>query len=163
MFTFDGLSSVNAEQFTWNFGDGIEVSGPRSTHATVSHTYSCSLVPSQGSASFTVILTVSNAFGVTHTISRSIQIQGPNPPDAAIVVSTTLPIVNELVTFDGSGSFDPDNDPLTFLWDFEDGASATGTIVSHSFSQPGTFTITLTVTDTAFLSDTQTVTITVSP
>ncbi|NNK80781.1 MAG: PKD domain-containing protein [Flavobacteriales bacterium] len=57
------------------------------------------------------------------------------------------------VTFDASGTIDPDDDPLTFSWTFGDGETATGDIVSHIFtspdSDPFSLTTTLTVQDTA--------------
>ncbi|AFK21295.1 hypothetical protein HFX_6171 (plasmid) [Haloferax mediterranei ATCC 33500] len=59
--------------------------------------------------------------------------------------------VTDTVTFDGSGSSDPDGDDskLTYRWDFDgDGITdAIGQIVTHSFSSPGQKTVVLTVID----------------
>ena len=55
------------------------------------------------------------------------------------------------VSFDASTSSDPENATLTYSWDFGDNATATNTIVSHTFtansSSAQTFNVTLTVTD----------------
>ena len=53
------------------------------------------------------------------------------------------------VNFDGSGSSDPDNDPLTWLWDFGDGqtATTTGPLASHTYSVNGSYTASLRVRD----------------
>ena len=52
------------------------------------------------------------------------------------------------VTFNGSGSNDPDNNlPLTYAWDFGDGATGTGVGPSHSYTADGVYTVTLRVTD----------------
>jgi hypothetical protein len=51
------------------------------------------------------------------------------------------------VAFSAAGSRDPDGDPLTYSWDFGDGATATGASVTHVFGQSGTFEVTLTVGD----------------
>jgi hypothetical protein len=62
------------------------------------------------------------------------------------------------VTLDGSGSYDPDGDPLTYDWTW-DGGSATGVNPTLTFPL-GTTTVTLTVSDGTY-SDSDTVDITV--
>jgi PKD repeat protein len=49
--------------------------------------------------------------------------------------------------FDGSKSFDENEDPLDFFWDFGDKNFAQGEKVFHSFKEPGDYTITLKVSD----------------
>ncbi len=53
------------------------------------------------------------------------------------------------VTFDATGSNDPDNDPLTFDWDFGDGVTATVTSLTtgHQYPSQGIYTATLTARD----------------
>jgi hypothetical protein len=60
--------------------------------------------------------------------------------------------------FDGSGSSEPKNRPLTYSWAFDDDASATGVSVSHTFASPGSHSAVLTVTDPCGRSDSATVT-----
>jgi PKD repeat protein len=59
--------------------------------------------------------------------------------------------VDQSVYFDGSGSSDPDSDPLTYSWDFDytNGIQedATGVQVSHTYTNTGNFRVTLTVSD----------------
>lgn len=51
-------------------------------------------------------------------------------------------------TYDGSGSTDPDGDPLTFSWDFGDGVSGVpGAMPTHRYADNGTYTVKVTVTD----------------
>lgn len=51
------------------------------------------------------------------------------------------------IVFNGSGSTDPDGDPLTYRWDFGDGNAGTGISASHSYSMEGTYPVILIVND----------------
>ncbi len=67
----------------------------------------------------------------------------------------------EVLSLDGTGSTDPDGDPLTFSWDLADGTYAQGAVVSHTYPNPGTYVVSLTVDDGRGGTDTDTVLITV--
>ena len=51
------------------------------------------------------------------------------------------------VAFDASRSTDPDDERLSYLWEFGDGESASGRAVVHSYDGPGTYRATLRVSD----------------
>ena len=51
------------------------------------------------------------------------------------------------IAFDASATFDQDGDALRFDWDFGDGSTGTGAVVSHTYDDNGQFTAVLTVTD----------------
>jgi PKD repeat protein len=62
------------------------------------------------------------------------------------------------VSFNGTGSTDPDGDPLSYSWDFGDGTPAgSGATPSHAYATTGVKTVTLTVSDGKGGSDTDTV------
>jgi len=49
--------------------------------------------------------------------------------------------------FDGTGSSDPDGDPLTYAWDFGDGGTGTGATPNHTYAEAGIYDVCLTVND----------------
>ncbi|MDX1459678.1 MAG: PKD domain-containing protein [Xanthomonadales bacterium] len=55
--------------------------------------------------------------------------------------------------FDASSSSDPDGSVVSYAWDFGDGNGGSGAIPSHVFAGPGSYSVTLTVTDNDAASD----------
>ncbi|UCG50578.1 MAG: PKD domain-containing protein, partial [Candidatus Latescibacterota bacterium] len=86
---------------------------------------------------------------------------GTNTPPLASFVATPKSGAAPLeVSFDASGSTDPDGDTLSFSWDFGDGTDpGTGETVVHTYTAIDTYLVTLTVTDTLGKTDTATDTI----
>jgi chitodextrinase len=74
---------------------------------------------------------------------------GNNPPNGTIIAPTgnvTIP-EGEMVNFEGT-AVDPDGDPMSYLWNFGDGITATALVPgNHVFSDAGTYTVRFTVTD----------------
>jgi PKD repeat protein len=56
-------------------------------------------------------------------------------------------------SFDAAGSTDPDGVIVSYAWDFGDDATASGVVASHTFSTPGSYGVSLTVTDDDDASD----------
>jgi PKD repeat protein len=81
----------------------------------------------------------------------------PVPPTASFTSSCTL-----LSCTFTSTSTDPDSSITDVEWDFGDTAIGSGSPVTHDFVSPGTYEVSLTVTDSTDLSTTTTQSITVS-
>lgn len=64
------------------------------------------------------------------------------------------------MTLNGSSSYDPNGDDLTYRWDLGDGEVAAGPVVTHSYIVCGNYTVVLTVSD-GELNATANITITV--
>ncbi len=77
----------------------------------------------------------------------------PNNPPVADVNGPYNGTENVAVEFDGSGSYDPDNDLLTYAWSFGDGSPGVGVNPTHIYTTVGTYTVTLVVNDGKVNSD----------
>lgn len=69
---------------------------------------------------------------------------GGNKPPASVINFTKN---GGIFTFDASASSDSDGSIVQYMWDFGDGATASGINISHSYSQTGKYPVTLTITD----------------
>jgi glucose/arabinose dehydrogenase len=99
------------------------------------------------------------------TIRRIEYFPANQPPTAAAAATPTTGPAPLTVSFDGTGSSDPDpGDTLTYAWDLDgDGAldDSTAAQPTHTYTLEGSYTASLEVTDSHGESDTDTVLITV--
>jgi PKD repeat protein len=83
-------------------------------------------------------------------VPRGVILPPNNAPVPSFVVSPTPVTALTPVTFDASGTRD-ENAPCagacSYSWNFGDGSSGSGMVVSHEFRAPGTFVVRLTVID----------------
>lgn len=125
----------------WDFGDGQTSTEQNPTHAYVSP------------GLYAVSLTVTNALGEdTSTQADAVLVQAKAGPTAKFRVVTSPPLVNSPVEFRDSSI--PGTSPITrYAWSFGDGGTAAVANPTHTYRQPGTYVVTLTV-ETAHGSDT---------
>jgi len=71
------------------------------------------------------------------------------PPKAKLIKDYFKEEINKEIVFDASLSFDQNDDPLEFFFDFGDGNSTTtkNPIISHSYKKEGQYDLKLTVSD----------------
>ncbi|MBF6591625.1 MAG: PKD domain-containing protein [Ktedonobacterales bacterium] len=130
---FDASSSTGEQpQYAWNFGDGNTDQG-----VSVSHQYA-------GVGTYTVTLTVTDAANQTAKLTRSVTISLPKPV-ASFTATATVGFPGN-ITFDASAST---GYQITYAWVFGDGNGETdySAQASHFYGAPGSYTVTLTITD----------------
>lgn len=157
---FDASSSTpegfndTITKYEWVFGDGT----PKTTKTTptITHNY---MMAKQ----YIVTLNVTDNEGLWSTTSKPITIYPQFGPTANFTWNPPTPILNETIAFDASTSTigwskaRGDFSPITnYAWNFSDGTGiisvATPTI-THNYTNPGNYTVTLTITDANSRSD----------
>lgn len=78
------------------------------------------------------------------------------PPVAIASASSTSGNILLTISFDGSASYDPDQDYLTYLWDFDDGTTSTLSKPTHTFTSEGVYVVKLTVYDSTLTASAET-------
>ena len=134
--------------YRWDWGDGTS-----STGLTATHRYAAA-------GSYTVRFTATNRAG-SDTATRTVQVAEATVPATIVTLTANPPDpdTRTAVRFDASVR---GTAPLTYAWDFGDGTTSTETNPSHTFDEPGTYTVTLVVSNAAG-SDRRTTTVRVRP
>jgi len=122
-------SSVNATSYLWNFGDK-----GTSTAISPTHTYTQAGV-------YTVSLKAINPVG-SQTLTRTGYITVSKPITVAFAATPLTGLVPLTVTFTNSST-----NATGYLWDFGDGQTGTTISPTHTYTQVGIYTVTMTATN----------------
>ncbi|MCR9135679.1 MAG: PKD domain-containing protein [Alphaproteobacteria bacterium] len=140
---FDGTSSSDPDgsiaSFWWDFGDGKKIFRPTTRHAF------------HRPGTYQVRLTVIDDTvyeTAAHTDLINVTVRDPaNERPTARAGEDRVVAMGETVSFDGSTSADPDGRILFYLWDFGNGHGDDEPVVRHTYWEPGTYSVNLTVKD----------------
>ncbi len=144
LIQFDASTSTDPDgaivTYSWDFGDGSTSVGITTSHSyAVAGTYKVVLAITDDSGSG------DSAFALKTVIDRS--------PLANFTESVTSASTGVPISFDASGSIDPDGTIVSYAWSFGDGSTGTDQSTVHSYARAGTYTVALTVTDDSGNSD----------
>jgi|GEM_PF-2257697 len=138
---FDASASSDSTgtitEYDWDFGDGQTATGKQTSHIF------------QTIGTYTVQLTVKDNQNLNATTTHLVSVTKPENqlPIAKIAASPTSGLAPLTVDFDGTLSSDSDGQIAHYLWNFGDGQASSDAKTSHTYTQGGSFTATLTVTD----------------
>jgi PKD repeat protein len=136
--TFDGSASFDPDGtiagFMWRFGDLKDGTGP----AIRTHTYTAA-------GTYIVTLTATDSDSDRTTYSKSVTVVGS--VNVLPVASFTSACNGLTCSFNASGSTDADGTIASYAWELGDQTMGSGMTLAHSYAVPGTYTVTLTVTD----------------
>lgn len=94
------------------------------------------------------------------TCATSSQSSSNIPPIADAGPDQTVS-AGQSVSFSGATSYDPDGYVTNYAWNFGDGSTGSGITASHTYKNPGIYTVTLSVTDDKGAAGTDTAVITI--
>lgn len=135
--TTDTISDIENLSYTWTFGDGLTGEG-----ITVIHEY-------LEKKKYTVTLKVIDDDSESDTDSISVTIRNLSPMPVINLKEITA-YEDEEIPFNSSGSYDPDGEITSYVWSVGDNIIAYGpdkALVTHTFTEVGTYSMTLTVED----------------
>ncbi len=138
-FTDSSTSTAPLTDWVWDFGDGTSAN-----QQFVSHTYT-------SNGSYDVSLTITDQNGCTDVASQSDAIR-LSLPQANFSTSRNLSCTGTEVQFTDESI--PDTTIVDWLWDFGDGNSSTAQNPTHVFTNQGTYSVSLTITNVLGCSNT---------
>jgi len=138
--SFDGTSSRTEAgetlSYNWSFGDGEKATGAR-----VTHTYN-------KGGKYTVVLTVDDGRNTPCSTSTDVIYAHVNGRPSADLEEVKNTCVGKKISFDASGSKDPDGDSLAYMWNFGDGTKEKGSSrMTHAYERGGNYNVSVTVDD----------------
>ena len=153
MLYFNGSGSYDSDGYltswVWDFGDGMNGTGERTTHIY------------QSIGVYEVTLTVTDDDGATSTDTINVEIGMANQPPTQPIISGTRTGQRNTAYEYRISSTDPENDFLQYTVRWGDGSSNTSAVVpngtqcsfSHSWVHSGKYTLVATATDNMSLSE----------
>ncbi len=125
--------------YTWDCGDGHICYGIVETH-----TY-------DRAGTYAVILAATDDDGAVGIDTKIVNVAAPgggaNLAPIAIAGNDLSTIPDSKVSFNGTGSSDPDGTIAGYTWNFGDGATGDGATADHTYTKPGVYAVILAVTD----------------
>jgi PKD repeat protein len=86
-------------------------------------------------------------------------LKSPGEPQALFTASPVEHVIPFTANFDGTLSYQPKGQIVSYQWNFGDGGAGSGPVTAHTYEEDGIFTARLTVIDEQGLSDSSSLTV----
>jgi hypothetical protein len=143
--SFNTTASDNNDQIDDALSFSVDVLPPGATYDATTGHFSWTPTASDGGI-YTLTFSVSDGHS-SDSETITISVSANNNPPVANAGGPYNGGSGQPIQLNGSGSSDPDGNALTYSWDFGDGNSGSGAVVSHTYALAGNYVATLTVTD----------------
>ena len=122
---------------TWDFGDGSSAGGQSTSHVfAIAGTFSVNAF---------VVDSASQSTAASRTVDVADVPIPPTPLTADFTFAPARPSASQAVSFAASAA--GGTSPYAFAWDFGDGGTGTGSPTAYTYALPGSYVVTLNVSD----------------
>jgi len=139
LFQFDAGGSIDSDGtiagYRWELSDGTTGRGVKFQHQ----------FSQQGT--YDVTLTVTDNEGGVSIATGKIEVGTNKPPVASFIMTPASGTNLTIFSFDGTSSSDPDGSVDGYRWEFGDGATENGPVVTHKYRDAGEYRVELYVRD----------------
>jgi PKD repeat protein len=145
-FSANATSGLPPYHYDWEFGDGGTATGSNATHVFAA------------AGTYNVSVSALDAGGGVAAVNASVTLQ----PGITVSIAATPSPVDVRVPVDFSAVLGS-HGSYTYLWNFSDGTTSNFSAPSHLFETPGTYNVTLNLTDASSVSVVRSVDVVVNP
>jgi uncharacterized protein (TIGR02145 family) len=147
--TNNGGADVTARGICWGTAQNPSTTGSKTSDGKGNGAFTSNLTGLMANTTYYVCAYATNSEGSGYGLEISFTTLG-NPPVAEFTASQTIVSTGQSVQFTDQSTYSP----TSWSWNFGDGNTSTLQNPSHTYSTPGTYTVSLTVTN-SFGSDTK--------
>ena len=140
--------TARGDEIGWGPAGGLGLDFALSNRTSLILEYQAKVATPDGAVDFTEGDGFSNDIDLLNSLSLGLKFNFRSAFTPAQILALECPPANvtagQAASFTATTNSDAATPPVTYSWNFGDGGSASGTVVTHTFNQPGNYTVTFT-------------------